>query len=377
MSGFSALAGGGAAVVSPTVSRALAVAAALALLVVGGELFTTGVEWVGDRLGAGEAATGSVLAALATTVPETLIPVLAIVGGSGATVGVGAILGGPVTLTTLALLVVAAAVWAGAATGDRDATVAVHRDETRRDLLVFLVGFGLAFAAALGGGVLSSPWVAVVLVALYLAYVYRLLAAEDGDGDFEREPLEIGAMLDNYAGWLPGVAGGRDRAHDPSRALVYGQTLAALAMLVAGSELFIRQIEWASRAVLPLPTVVIALLAAPLVSNVPEAIDGVVWVREGKDALAVEQITGTLSFQGTVAAAIGVAFTPWSLAPAWGSTDFVVASSVVVALVTGAVLYARVRLVDAPPSAALFGALGVGYLAFVAVVAYYVVAGYV
>lgn len=376
MSGV-AIAGGVTAVAGPAAGRALAVAAALALLVVGGELFTTGVEWVGDRLDAGEAATGSVLAALATAAPETLIPVLAIVGGSGATVGVGAILGGPVTLTTLALLVVAATVWAGAATGGRDAAVVIDREETRRDLLVFLAGFGLAFAAALGGGVLSSPWVAAVLVALYVAYLYRLLAATDSGGSVEVEPLELGAVLDAYAGWLPGGAVGRDRAQDPPRALVYGQTLAALAMLVVGSELFIQQVEWASATVLPLPTIVVALLAAPVVSNLPEAVDGVIWVHEGRDALAVEQITGALSFQGTVGVGIGVAFTPWTLAPTWGSTDFVVAASVVMALAAGVALYARVRLVDAPPSAALFGALGTGYLAFVAVVVYYVVAGYV
>lgn len=373
---MSGVVGGGWSVVSPGVGRAVSVAAALGLLVVGGELFTTGVEWAGDRLGAGEAATGSVLAATATSLPETLIPVLAIVGGSGATVGVGAILGGPITLATLAMLVVAVTVAVGSVRGDRDRTVAVDREETRRDLAVFLAGFAIAFVAALADGPLSAPWVAVVLVALYATYLYRLATADD-DVEFDLEPLEVGGLLDGHAGWLPGVAEDRDLARDPPDALVYGQTLAALAMLVVGSELFVGQIEWAAETVVPIPTVVVALLAAPVVSNLPEAIDGVVWLREGKDALAVEGITGSLSFQGTVAAAVGVAFTPWSLEPTWGSTDFVVASSVVVALASAGVLYARVRLVDAPPSVTLLGAVGSGYLVFAAVVAYYVVAGYV
>lgn len=351
-------------------------AVALGLLVVGGELFTTGVEWTGSRLGAGEAATGSVLAAVATSLPETLIPVLAIVGGSGATVGVGAILGGPVTLTTLAFLVVAVTVGVGAVAGDREYTVAMDLDETRRDLLVFLVGFAFAFAAALARGAMPASWVAAVLVGLYAGYLFRLLAADDG-GEFDLESLEVGRVLDGRANWLPGVDDDRDLARDPPAILVYGQTLVALALLVAGSELFVGGIEWAARTVIPLPAVVVALVAAPVVSNLPEAVDGVVWLREGKDVLAVEQITGSLSFQGTVAPAIGVAFTPWSLEPAWGSTDFVVASSAVLALASGGALYARVRLGSSPPSALLLGALGSGYVAFAAVVAYYVVAGYV
>ncbi len=376
MSCFAAVLGGAVSVVAPGVDRALVVVAALGLLLVGGELFTTGVEWAGSRLGAGEATTGSVLAALATSLPETLIPVLAIVGGSGATVGVGAILGGPITLTTLAFMVVAVTVTICAVTRDRELAVAIDRDETRRDLLVFLVGFALAFAATLVRGPVAAPWVAVALVALYAGYLVRLVS-EDDDGEFDLERLEAGRVLDGRAGWLPGVVDDRDLAWNPPDALVYGQTLVALAFLVAGSELFVRQIEWASRTVVPLPAVVVALLAAPVVSNLPEAVDGVIWLREGKDALAVEQITGSLSYQGTVAPAVGVAFTPWSLRPAWGSTDFVVASSVVLALASGGVLYARVRLGSSPPSALLLGALGSGYVAFVALVAYYVVAGYV
>lgn len=77
----------------PPWNHAVVFAGSLVLFVAGGELFTTGVEWIGNRVGISESVTGSVLAALATTLPEALIPVVAILAGSGATVGVGSIVG--------------------------------------------------------------------------------------------------------------------------------------------------------------------------------------------------------------------------------------------------------------------------------------------
>src|SRR5918911_342423 len=46
------------------------------------ELFTNGVEWLGRKLKLGEGAVGSILAAVGTALPETLLPIVAIVGGT-------------------------------------------------------------------------------------------------------------------------------------------------------------------------------------------------------------------------------------------------------------------------------------------------------
>src|SRR5439155_1713956 len=86
--------------------------AAIALLAVGGilagaELFTNGIEWFGRKLQLAEGAVGSVLAAVGTALPETMIPIIAILSGSGSAashgIGVGATLGAPFMLATLAM----------------------------------------------------------------------------------------------------------------------------------------------------------------------------------------------------------------------------------------------------------------------------------
>src|SRR6185369_5590059 len=76
-----------------------------AVMVAGAAVFTNAVEWAGLRLGHG--AVGSVLAAVATAMPESLIPVIAIIteGQQASPVAIGAIVGAPFLLATLAMAV--------------------------------------------------------------------------------------------------------------------------------------------------------------------------------------------------------------------------------------------------------------------------------
>jgi hypothetical protein len=67
-----------------------------ALLLGGALIFTNAVEWAGVRLDLGAGAVGSILAAVATALPESLIPIIALVSGSAESeaVAIGAIVGG-------------------------------------------------------------------------------------------------------------------------------------------------------------------------------------------------------------------------------------------------------------------------------------------
>src|SRR4026207_2577305 len=120
----------------------LVLAGAFLIILLGAELFTNGIEWFGRKLELAEGAVGSVLAAVGTALPETMIPIIAILSGGGASaargagavtglpgtvtpvvailsgggssashgVGVGAILGAPFMLSTLAMFVTGVAV---------------------------------------------------------------------------------------------------------------------------------------------------------------------------------------------------------------------------------------------------------------------------
>src|SRR3954449_2147789 len=79
-----------------------------AVILAGALLFTNAVEWLGHRLDLGEGAVGSLLAAVGTAMPETLIPIVAVIGAEPGSDGVaiGAIIGAPFLLATIAMVVV-------------------------------------------------------------------------------------------------------------------------------------------------------------------------------------------------------------------------------------------------------------------------------
>src|SRR5204863_9420124 len=86
----------------------VALVVALPIILAGAEVFTNGVEWVGEGFGLSEGAVGSVLAAIGTALPETILPLVAIIVGHhhvGDEVGIGAILGSPLMLSTLAVCI--------------------------------------------------------------------------------------------------------------------------------------------------------------------------------------------------------------------------------------------------------------------------------
>jgi cation:H+ antiporter len=103
---------------------------------------------------------------------------------------------------------------------------------------------------------------------------------------------------------------GQPRRATPARWAVIAQTLVTLAVIFAASQLFVRQLEWAGPA-LGLSPVVVALLLSPVATELPEILNAIIWVRQGKTQLALANISGAMMIQATVPSGIGLLFTPW------------------------------------------------------------------
>lgn len=72
--------------------------AMLIVILIAAEVFTNALEHLGEKLGISEGVTGSLFAAIGTALPETSVPLLALVAGTqniatNEEIGVGAILG--------------------------------------------------------------------------------------------------------------------------------------------------------------------------------------------------------------------------------------------------------------------------------------------
>src|SRR5438046_2552356 len=125
---------------------------AFVVILAGAELFTNGIEWFGHKLELAEGAVGSVLAAVGTALPETMIPIVAILFSGEAhsdEIGVGAILGAPFMLATLAMFVTGLVVLSAARRRSSGTEIVVQTHVVAHDIRSFVFAYAFAIALAL------------------------------------------------------------------------------------------------------------------------------------------------------------------------------------------------------------------------------------
>jgi cation:H+ antiporter len=262
-------------------------------------LFTNGIEWLGKRLKVPEGAIGSVFAAVGTTLPETSIPVIAIFFGSGrerTEVGLGAILGAPFMLSTLVLPLLAGLLLVYARLGKRGPAFDLDYGEVRIDVQFFLVAYGLAMACALWPSRPLHYLAAGLLIGLYIFYIKLKFSGEHQE-EAVLDPLFFAR-----------------RSARPSYGLIGLQGLVGLAGLAGGAHLFVTAAKEMAAAMHVSP-LLLALLIAPLATELPEMSNSFLWLYRKKDTLAVGNVTGAMVFQGTFPVSVGLIGTEWALAP--------------------------------------------------------------
>jgi cation:H+ antiporter len=264
----------------------------LVAIVVASELFTNAVEWAGHRLHLARGATGSLLAAIGTALPETVVVVVALVSGAAHAqrIAIGAVLGSSFLLLTLGAGVTGVAVLARG----RASRLTVDRAQSRRDLGIFLSAYPCAVAATLLASA-QRVVVGVLLLALYAAYARASLrggapAAEDPD------PLHL-------VRW---------RAGPPAAGVVGIQLVASVLLLVVASAVFVDALEGVASGV-GVDPLVLAVIVVPLATELPETVNSVLWVLSGDDSLALGNVAGAAAFQACILGFVGLSFTSWNL----------------------------------------------------------------
>jgi len=134
----------------------------------------------------------------------------------------------------------------------------------------------------------------VIFLAAYAAYLWREMRNDEPvSEEGELEPLKI-----------------RPRDSSPPLAWAAAQTLAALVVIGIASEAFVGQLEAIANGLGWAPQFV-ALLLSPVATELPEAMNAIIWVRQGRERLALANISGAMMIQATVPSALGLFFTPW------------------------------------------------------------------
>ena len=281
------------------------------------EFFVNGVEWLGRKLGVGETATGTILAAFGTALPESAVTFVAVVFGRDAAqkdIGVGAALGGPLVLATISYAVVGfAMLWNRKRLGRATHFIECDSQKLKRDqawfLCIFIVKVALGIFAFR-----YKPWLGALFLSAYAAYLLRELRGAQVLGEHELEPLKL------------------HPSGDPGLMLPLLQTTLALIAIAVASKVFVSQLEgiglWAG-----LSPQLVALLLSPVATELPETMNALIWVRQGKERLALANISGAMMIQATVPSALGLFFTSWML-----SRELIV-SGVVTALAVALLLW--------------------------------------
>lgn len=273
----------------------------LFLIFISAEIFTNGVESLGKSLSLSQAVVGSILAAVGTALPETILPLVAILlhkGDVGASVGIGAILGAPFMLTTLAFLMIGLTVFVSYLMRRRSLTLDVEIQNLKRDIVFFLVMYSIGIFVPM---FLKAPLVvAIFLIGGYLFYLYSTFRGQS------QEIFQIDRI------YLERIFGGLLPISKFRGFFSFVQVLLALAIMIKGAHGFVdalRNIAFTYG----FDPLLFSLLVAPVATELPEKFNSVTWTFKGRDTLALGNVTGAMVFQSTFPVSVGLIFTEWDI----------------------------------------------------------------
>ncbi len=272
---------------------------ALALILISCEFFTNGVEWLGRKLGVGDGVVGSIFSAVGTCLPETMIPIIAILflgeDRESMDVGIGAILGAPFMLSTLAFFVVGASVILFRSRRGTGINMFVNSDIVSRDISFFIVAYSVGVATAFINIRFIKRIVSAFLVATYIYYIILTV----------RQDKVNHGYLDKL--YLTKVLGLKNNMSN-----IFIQICISLTGIILGANVFVKNIEYVSDYIGITP-LILSLIVTPIVTELPEKFNSIIWIAKKKDTLALGNITGAMVFQSCIPVSIGILATPWQL----------------------------------------------------------------
>ncbi len=281
------------------------------IITLGGcELFSNGVEGLGGRFNLSHAATGSLLAAIGTALPETLIPVIALLSGKAGQkegIAVGAILGAPFMLATLAMFFLGLTVLARGSIKKRKAELVPNVMAIKFESGYIIFAMAVVLAASLAGSRMANALAAFLLLGSYVFFFFRTLKHEAQAHEKYDEDFHFGLYLGFPA----------------RRRWLAFQTAVGLFFMLGGAKLFVEYIQ-ALAVKSGASPLMLSFLIVPFATEFPEKFNSISWTLKGKDTLAMANVTGAMVFQASIPVSIGLLFTRWALGRAELTAIFMV-----------------------------------------------------
>lgn len=271
--------------------------ASFVLVAVAADAFTNAVEWIDARTGLTSSAAGAVVAAVGSSLPETIVAFIALVvlrDARSQDIGIGAVIGAPVMLGTVVLSLMGVLGLVRARRGG-SAKLEIPVSPMIFGTTLFIATFALALAASFVHSKQVHLMAAVVVLLAYAGYLYYHLRVVEPEAEATPPRLRI-------APWFV----------EPPLALVATQLVIALAVSAVTSRWLITSLSGAA-AWLGVAPFVMSLVVSPVATELPEAMSVILWLRRDEDTLAINNVIGAMMFQTSIACSIAMLATAWVL----------------------------------------------------------------
>ncbi len=258
----------------------------LVVIIFACNLFTNAIEHLGQKFKLGSNAIGSILAVIGTTLPETIVPVVAIFEAivlktdinNAQDIALGAIFGSPFMLSTFALFLLGVVLII-----KKRKELKVDYRNSLREYKYFIFAY---ITAILAFYLPYRKLIAVFLVLYYLVFVYRTIVRSRKN----YTAIEVDELI-FYRIF--------------HKKLVLIQIVVSIALLILSSHFFICEIKYFSN-IFNINPMILSLFITPFATELPECVNSVIWLVKDKDELSLSNVLGAIVFQAVVPMCIGI-----------------------------------------------------------------------
>lgn len=272
----------------------------LFLIVLTCNLFTNSIEHLGKKFNLDESATGSILAAVGTALPETILPLIAIFqvkgnNSDGIEIGTGAILGSSFLLSAFALFISALA-FTFFQKQKLKSPLNVNFENFSRDYKFFIVAYFIAITSTFINEKNLKIIIGAFLICYWIFYAIKTIS-KSNENEVEENCPNLYFAFSN-------------KNLENNIFIILLQTIFSLFLLFIFSKLFVDEIQ-AFSILTKISPLVVSLVLSPLATELPEITNSIIWIKNKKDSLAISNITGAMVYQASICTSIGLIFTDW------------------------------------------------------------------
>lgn len=272
----------------------------LFLIVLTCNLFTNSIEHLGKKFNLDESATGSILAAAGTALPETILPLIAIFqvkgnNSDGIEIGTGAILGSSFLLSAFALFISALA-FIFFQKQKLKSPLNINFENFSRDYKFFIVAYFIAITSTFINEKNLKIIIGAFLICYWIFYAIKTIS-KSNENEVEENCPNLYFAFSN-------------KNLENNIFIILLQTIFSLFLLFIFSKLFVDEIQ-AFSILTKISPLVVSLVLSPLATELPEITNSIIWIKNKKDSLAISNITGAMVYQASICTSIGLIFTDW------------------------------------------------------------------